>query len=239
MNILAGFKFVFSVSYVLDYVQRGVEFCGKHPFATGLFAIFGLVGLLLSFVGFQMDREEASATTEQVQRVEKKLDVISEKIISRYADRPLRTPGRLSAGVEKGKETAIQETSTVDDIDPMEILERNKSAKRVPAAIITTLSEECRSLATYIYQWTGTSYLSDMGNWGMLKSACGTSEPRNFNQLMDCTRHSNIFAASVPALSADAFIDSQREKILEAYEKLKAEIDEARDEFSLKCVKGS
>ena len=72
------------IKEIFRHLQDGVEFCGKHPFVTGLFALIGLIGLVLSVVGFQIDREEATSTTEQVQRVEKKLEEISDKIGTPY-----------------------------------------------------------------------------------------------------------------------------------------------------------
>lgn len=58
-------------------IHRAIEFCGKHPFVTGLFALLSLFGLALSVIGYQLDREEAKSTTVQVQRVEEKLDKIT------------------------------------------------------------------------------------------------------------------------------------------------------------------
>ncbi len=47
-------------------MKSAIEFCGQHPFATGLLAIFGIAGLILSVVGFQFDRQEAAETTDQI-----------------------------------------------------------------------------------------------------------------------------------------------------------------------------
>ncbi|WP_156776869.1 hypothetical protein [Nitrococcus mobilis] len=55
-----------------------VEFCGRHPFATGLFALLSVAGLILSIVGYYLDRQEATSTTGQVLRIEEKIDTISE-----------------------------------------------------------------------------------------------------------------------------------------------------------------
>ncbi len=43
---------------VLELVHRGVECCGKHPFATGLFALIGIIGFIFSIYGYQKDRSE-------------------------------------------------------------------------------------------------------------------------------------------------------------------------------------
>lgn len=57
--------------------RNAVEFCGRHPFVTGIVAFLSMVGLALSIVGYNLDRQEASSTTEQVRRVEEKIDRIS------------------------------------------------------------------------------------------------------------------------------------------------------------------
>lgn len=57
----------------LVYIHRGVEFCGKHPFATGLFAILSLIGLVLTIVGYNLDRSESIATTKQIQQVKNEI----------------------------------------------------------------------------------------------------------------------------------------------------------------------
>lgn len=65
---------------VARQTHRAIEFCGKHPFVTGLFAILSLIGLLLTVVGYRLDRDEAQSTATQVQRVENKIDKISSSI---------------------------------------------------------------------------------------------------------------------------------------------------------------
>lgn len=56
--------------------RRFVEFCGRHRFLTGLFALLSVAALLLSIVGYRLDRQEATDTSTQVQRVEEKIDMI-------------------------------------------------------------------------------------------------------------------------------------------------------------------
>lgn len=62
------------------HIHRAIEFCGQHPFVTGLFAILSFAGLLLSVVGYHHDRDDARSTNSQVQRVEEKIDKISSSI---------------------------------------------------------------------------------------------------------------------------------------------------------------
>lgn len=57
-------------------VKEAIEFFGKHPLVTGVLALFGIAGLVLSIVGYQKDRSDAQDTTDQIYGVEQKLDVI-------------------------------------------------------------------------------------------------------------------------------------------------------------------
>ena len=56
-------------------VHSGIEFCGKHPFATGFFALIGLVGLVLSMYSFQLDREEYKSSTQQLDKSFEKIAI--------------------------------------------------------------------------------------------------------------------------------------------------------------------
>lgn len=47
-------------------VRSGIELCGRHPLLTGSIAILGLLGVALSIFGFQLDRQEAIETSEQI-----------------------------------------------------------------------------------------------------------------------------------------------------------------------------
>ena len=51
---------------IFNAMKSAIEFCGQHPFATGLLAIFSIAGLILSVLGFQFDRQEAADTTDQI-----------------------------------------------------------------------------------------------------------------------------------------------------------------------------
>jgi len=46
--------------------REAVEFCGRHPFATGVFALLGIAGLGFSMYGFSVDREDAIVTGNQI-----------------------------------------------------------------------------------------------------------------------------------------------------------------------------
>lgn len=63
-------------------LTRGIEFFGRHPLVTGSLAILGVLGLLLSIVGYQKDRNDALSTTNQVAGVETKLGELQENLQS-------------------------------------------------------------------------------------------------------------------------------------------------------------
>ena len=65
-------------------LHRAIEFCGKHPFVTGLLAILGLFGLWLTIVGYSKDREDAASTTNQISEVSEQLEEIDGKIGESY-----------------------------------------------------------------------------------------------------------------------------------------------------------
>ena len=71
-----------------SFLRQGVEFIGKHPFATGLLAILGIVGFLVSVVGFRLDRHESIETTAQLTEVEDQLDSIAGDVAHPWEDRP-------------------------------------------------------------------------------------------------------------------------------------------------------
>ncbi|WP_417609653.1 hypothetical protein [Parasphingorhabdus sp.] len=51
-----------------------IEWCGTHPFATGLMAIVGILGTIFSIYAFQVDREENKQSTMQSERMEGSID---------------------------------------------------------------------------------------------------------------------------------------------------------------------
>lgn len=71
------------ISASSQYIRKKIEFCGEHPFATGIFAILSITGLILSISGYIHDREESKASTTQVSKLEKsiveKLDLKASK----------------------------------------------------------------------------------------------------------------------------------------------------------------
>ncbi len=64
-------------------VREFIEMCGRHPFATGLFALLGVAGLLFSFVGFGVDQVrsrhdalDAAAMRSSLERIEDSVGTI-------------------------------------------------------------------------------------------------------------------------------------------------------------------
>ena len=62
-------------------VKQFIEFCGRHPFATGLFALLGIVGLVLSIQGYILDRSESRQTTKDIISVSDSLSMINKRLI--------------------------------------------------------------------------------------------------------------------------------------------------------------
>ncbi len=97
-------------SKTLTYSRQIIEFCGNHPFATGLFALLGLIGLLISIVGYEKDRAESKSTTIQITHMEDKIDTIQSHIAGNKDD--LEIAGRwnpeIATGLAKNK---IRESS--------------------------------------------------------------------------------------------------------------------------------
>jgi hypothetical protein len=65
-------------------VREFVEMCGRHPFATGLFALLSVVGLFFSFVGFgvdqvrsQRDAQDSAAMQSSLERIEDSVGTIA------------------------------------------------------------------------------------------------------------------------------------------------------------------
>jgi hypothetical protein len=65
-------------------VREFIEMCGRHPFATGLFALLSVVGLFFSFVGFgvdqvrsQRDALDSAAMQSSLERIEDSVDTMA------------------------------------------------------------------------------------------------------------------------------------------------------------------
>jgi hypothetical protein len=65
-------------SYV-GMARAAIEFCGRHPFVTGLLALLSIAGLILSIISYRLDRQDAQSTTDQVRRVEERIEHIARR----------------------------------------------------------------------------------------------------------------------------------------------------------------
>ncbi len=61
-------------------LREMIEYLGMHPFAAGLLGLLGITGLILSVVSFQLDRQEALSSTDQVKGVEDKINHLSKEL---------------------------------------------------------------------------------------------------------------------------------------------------------------
>jgi len=58
----------------LSLIKRGIEECGKHPFATGLFALLGVFGLLFAFYDFNVSQSQAEENTQAQADIRQELE---------------------------------------------------------------------------------------------------------------------------------------------------------------------
>lgn len=68
--------------------KSAIEFLGRHPFATGMMALIGMGGFLLSVVGFSLDRKDASETSEQLVAVENKIEEVADTLAPTWIEKP-------------------------------------------------------------------------------------------------------------------------------------------------------
>lgn len=62
------------------FIKTVVEYFAKHPFIIGLFSLVGLLGVVLSFIGYSVDRKEAVSTTKQIEYVQKTISSLETKL---------------------------------------------------------------------------------------------------------------------------------------------------------------
>ena len=61
-------------------IRGTIEFIGAHPFATGLLAILGVVGFVISVAGFRIDHEESAETTQQIATAQTTVDTVASDV---------------------------------------------------------------------------------------------------------------------------------------------------------------
>lgn len=54
-------------------IRAFIEMCGRHPFATGLFALLSVFGLVFSLVAFSIDQEQSQRDAEETAAIKKVL----------------------------------------------------------------------------------------------------------------------------------------------------------------------
>lgn len=69
-------------------IREMIEFLGRHPFATGLLAILGILGFVLSVIGFGLDRSESLQTAQKVEEVRSQVGMVVETLESRCSSPP-------------------------------------------------------------------------------------------------------------------------------------------------------
>ncbi|MCQ8186217.1 hypothetical protein [Parvularcula maris] len=72
--------------------RRMVEACGRHPFATGLFALLGIFGLVFSFYTYGVDRQESAEGTKQIEALDAAIEEVRQEVAR-------QDPGRRDAGL--------------------------------------------------------------------------------------------------------------------------------------------
>jgi tetratricopeptide (TPR) repeat protein len=61
-------------------LKGAVEFLGEHPFVTGVLALLGIGGLVLSIISYGVDRDESKLTGEQLAQVENALASVTSEL---------------------------------------------------------------------------------------------------------------------------------------------------------------
>jgi hypothetical protein len=61
-------------------IREFIEACGRHPFATGLFALLGLTGLVFSVYSFAVDRSDSRQTSDHITAVADSIGSITRSI---------------------------------------------------------------------------------------------------------------------------------------------------------------
>ena len=70
----------FHISKTTSYIKLFIEYFAKHQLIIGLLSIIGLLGVILSFIGFNIDRNEATSTTKQIEIVQTSINSIESKL---------------------------------------------------------------------------------------------------------------------------------------------------------------
>lgn len=66
----------------LHATKQFIETCGRHPFATGLFALLGIFGLVFSFVTFAIDQTDSKQDSKKVDHIQQAVERVASDVQS-------------------------------------------------------------------------------------------------------------------------------------------------------------
>ena len=192
--------------------HKAIEFCGKHPFVTGLFAILSLAGLILTIIGYRLDRDEAQSTATQVQRVEEKIDKISSSI-----DTPSLTLDDESGDINKYwkhlrfsftrdeyvNPRIVQEllgwiSDSAETVTQIDLVESNQSNRFYAKPIIRDIQTR---------EWVFVEYGSDEGYFAYRYIATSPSGVHMLECLENTGGRSTFYTVILLTLNSDQSLD--------------------------------
>lgn len=94
-----------SRQYLPRSVTGFVEMCGRHPFATGLFALLGIVGLAFSFFTFAVDQAQTQRDSVETAEIRSTVLRVEQAVVK-------ASPPEEPAGFDP----LISETQTLDEL---------------------------------------------------------------------------------------------------------------------------
>lgn len=115
---------------LLRWAYLAIKLVGQHPFASGAFAIIGLLGFALSIQSYRLDRLESQLATEQVASVQNAVAIVDHRIRSQgHAVELLnKAEGALRSTTDAAESSA--------DVARRQFLVANKNAFRIAEILI-------------------------------------------------------------------------------------------------------
>lgn len=68
------------VAALMGHARAFIELCGRHPFATGLFALLGIFGLAFSFITFGVDQVQNREDNVQAAQIQSSLHRVEDAV---------------------------------------------------------------------------------------------------------------------------------------------------------------
>lgn len=125
-------KLLFRIKSFSNSLHKGIEFCGKHPFAIGLLALLSLFGIIFSITGFKLDRHNAIFTTSQIMVIDKKNDLAcQEKLALKKKIKLKPKPVNLTMLAE----------SVVNKLEESRFLQYKKNKPRLIVGLVSNNTE--------------------------------------------------------------------------------------------------